>query len=82
MCIRLDMDCADICNATGRILARQADYDVDLITNQLQTCITTCNICARECAKHADMHEHCRVCADVCRQCAETCEQILQAAPM
>ena len=28
-CVRLDLDCADICAATGRIIARQTEYDAD-----------------------------------------------------
>ena len=81
-CIRLNLDCADICTATGHIVARQTDYDPDLMHSQLQACITACTVCARECNKHADMHEHCRVCADECRQCAAACELFLESIPV
>jgi len=35
--------------------------------------------CGEECAGHADMHEHCRVCADVCRRCEQACRELLAA---
>lgn len=36
--------------------------------------------CADECERHAQMHEHCRICADHCRECARMCEGLLQGA--
>lgn len=80
-CIRLNNDCADICSATGRLIARQAGYDLDLVKSQVQACITACTVCASECGKHATMHDHCRVCADACRQCAAACDQMLDIVP-
>jgi hypothetical protein len=29
-CIRLDLDCADVCVATGKVLSRQTEYDANL----------------------------------------------------
>jgi hypothetical protein len=28
-CIRLNLDCADVCNATGRMLSRQQEPDLE-----------------------------------------------------
>ncbi|MEU7921763.1 four-helix bundle copper-binding protein [Micromonospora zamorensis] len=28
-------------------------------------------------ARHADMHEHCRICADACRACERACRDLL-----
>ena len=80
-CIRTDLDCADICLTTGRIAARQTETDWSLLRSQLEACATACQICAAECARHADMHEHCRICADTCRRCEEACRQLIQALP-
>jgi hypothetical protein len=41
-CIRLNLDCADICEATGRVLIRQTEYDVPLTQVQLQACREAC----------------------------------------
>ena len=78
-CIRQDLDCADICNATGRILSRQTEPDTKILRAQLEACAAACGSCGDECEKHADMHEHCRLCAQSCRRCEESCRKVLQA---
>jgi hypothetical protein len=70
-CIRTNLDCADICATTARVLSRHTGYDAHISRTILEACIVACSSCGDECARHADMHEHCRVCADACR----TCEQ-------
>lgn len=77
MCIRLNLDCADVCAATGGMAARQTKPNKALMRAQLQACMTACRVCGDECAQHADMHEHCRVCADACRECEESCRHLL-----
>jgi len=76
-CIRIDLDCADVCAATGMIGARRTGSNEALIKRMLEVCAETCAVCATECDEHAEMHEHCRICAEACRRCAEAC---LQAA--
>lgn len=77
-CIRLDLDCADICAATGRIVSRQTEFDATLIQAALQTCITACRSCGEECARHGEHGmEHCRVCAGECDRCRQACEALL-----
>jgi hypothetical protein len=76
-CIRTNLDCADVCEATGRVLARQTAADPVLQRSLLAACLDACRICAEECARHADHHEHCRVCAEACRRCLEACDELL-----
>ncbi|MDP9069184.1 MAG: four-helix bundle copper-binding protein [Actinomycetota bacterium] len=78
-CIRLNLDCADICDATGRVLTRQTEYDAPTSKTQLQACLEICRACAQECESHMDHHDHCRICAEECRRCAEACEALLSA---
>ena len=78
-CIRLCLDCADVCTATLRVLSRQTDYDADLTRSQPQACVAACNSCGDECGRHAGMHAHCRVCAEACRRCQQACTQLLTA---
>lgn len=78
-CIRLNLDCADICNATGRVVARQTTPDWTLVRSQVQACLMACQLCAAECEQHAGMHEHCRVCAEACRRCEEACNRLVTA---
>src|ERR671918_1386621 len=40
--IRLDLDCADVCTATVRVLSRQTEYDANLTRSLLETCVTSC----------------------------------------
>ena len=77
-CIRLNLDCADICATTGRLITRQTAVDQRLWRDQLQACITACEVCGTECQQHANMHDHCRVCAEACRTCAEACRDLLR----
>ena len=78
-CIRLNLDCADVCSATGRVAGRLTDTDWSVLRAQLQACVDACRACAEECEKHSEMHEHCRICAEACRACAEACEALAGA---
>jgi hypothetical protein len=72
-CIRLNLDCADICNVTGRIATRRTGSDEEIIRRMLDTCATACRLCSEECERHAKQHEHCQICAVACRQCMQAC---------
>ncbi len=78
-CIRRDLDCADICAATARVLARPFAPDLEVVRAQLQACIKACASCERECRMH-DM-VHCRVCGDACKRCEDACRGALTALP-
>jgi hypothetical protein len=82
-CIRLNLDCADVCEATGRLVSRQTEPDRAIVRGQLQACVAACRACGAECERHAQgmQMEHCRVCAGACRRCAEACERLLAAIP-
>jgi hypothetical protein len=75
-CIRLNLDCADVCDATGRVLARQTSSEPRLAGSMLEACAQACRLCAEECERHAHHHEHCRVCAEACRRCEQACEDL------
>jgi hypothetical protein len=76
-CIRLNLDCADICATTARVLSRQTGFDAAIARTQLEACATACMTCAAECAMHAGMHEHCRICAEACSRCERACRELL-----
>jgi hypothetical protein len=67
-CIRLDMDCAQICALTGAFIARNSDHAAHL----LKECAEICGKCAAECEKHDN--DHCKKCAEVCRKCEQACK--------
>jgi hypothetical protein len=80
-CIRLDLDCAEICVVTGSLLSRIGLAGEELLRAQLRACQLACAACETECLKHADAHEHCAVCAQACRTCREACTRLLEASP-
>ncbi len=75
--IRVALDCADACDATGRIATRQSAPDIRLIRAMIEGCAAACLACAEECERHAAAHEHCRICAEVCRRCKKACDDFL-----
>jgi hypothetical protein len=76
-CIRLNMDCADVCVATATLANRRTGSDEEVIRKMLDACVTACRICGAECGRHAGMHEHCRICSDACRRCEAACRDAL-----
>ena len=78
-CIRTDLDCADVCDTTGRVLSRHTGYDANLTRAVVQACAQACATCSEECERHASMHEHCRVCAEACHRCEQVCREVLDA---
>ena len=82
-CIRMNLDCAAVCAATGSVMARANKAgNRQPLEAQLTTCIAFCRACASECTRHADRHKHCRVCAEACTKCAECCTQMLATLRM
>lgn len=76
-CIRTDLDCAEVCAATARLLIRQTETPNELVHAQLHACVVACQLCAEACEEHAAMHDHCRVCAETCRHCQGRCNFML-----
>jgi hypothetical protein len=66
-CIRLCLDCADVCDATRRIVIRAT----------VEACVLACRASREECERHAEHHEHCRICGEVCRRCEQACDDLL-----
>jgi hypothetical protein len=78
-CIRTDLDCADICAATGAVLSRYSGSDAAATIALLEACRDACRVCAEECESHAGMHEHCRICAEACRRCEAACTTLVSS---
>ena len=67
-CIKLNIDCAQICSLTTSLLVRGSEHGEHL----MKECAEICDACAEECEKHSHL-EHCKKCAEACRACAEEC---------
>jgi hypothetical protein len=80
-CIRLNLDCADICNTSARVLTRQFHASLKFIRVQIEACALVAAACGAECLANAETHRHCRFCADACKRCEEACRKALRALP-
>ena len=78
-CIRANLDCAELCAVTGRLIARPGAQDADTLNAQLEACATACRACAAECDRHADSIQHCAICAEACKACARACDRMKDA---
>jgi len=78
-CIRLCLECTDVCGATVAVISRLAEYDARVTVPLLEACVAICKSCGDECERHARMHEHCRVCTEACRRCERACRELLAA---
>ena len=78
-CIRLCLDCVDVCTATAGVVSRLAEYDPNVLRPLLEACVAICKSCGDECERHAPHFQHCRVCAEACRRCEQACRELLDA---
>lgn len=78
-CIRLNLDCADVCRMTADLCSRRTGSNDGVMLGALELCAVACEVCHEECARHGDHHEHCRVCAESCRTCADACRDAINA---
>jgi hypothetical protein len=76
-CIRLNGDCADLCEAVARVLGKTGNPHASALRTLIEACVEICRACAAECQKHAEHHEHCRICSEACERCARSCQAIL-----
>jgi hypothetical protein len=72
-CIRLDLDCADLCIATGTLASRRTGSNEAILKAAIELCAEACRNCAEECERHGEHHEHCAICAEACRDCETAC---------
>jgi uncharacterized membrane protein len=78
-CIRLCLNCADICAAAAAVMSRPATAEKGVIQPLLTACAAICRSCGDECARHARMHPHCRVCEGACRRAEQASSDLLRA---
>lgn len=73
--LELLFDCADVCNLSVKLLARDSDFHMDLCS----LCAQVCRQCARSCERIGE-DEMMRECAEVCWRCAESCDRMARMA--
>ncbi|MBP5980524.1 MAG: four-helix bundle copper-binding protein [Halomonas sp.] len=70
-CIRLDIQCAQICRLAVAFMAQNSEYAQDIC----QLCADICQKCGDECGQHKA--GHCQECAQACHRCASLCASIV-----
>jgi hypothetical protein len=78
-CIRLCLDCTDVCAATLGVVSRPAEWDAGVTKPLLEACVAICKSCGDECERHAPHMAHCRICGESCRRCEKACRDLLAA---
>ncbi|MEU8953501.1 four-helix bundle copper-binding protein [Streptomyces sp. NPDC048518] len=70
---RLNTACADVCEATSRVLAEQSDQDEQRVRMQVEWCRAIC----LQCAALSALRPASALCAEACRRCAQACDDFL-----
>ena len=78
-CVRACTTTADLCDTAARVLARTGGYDVPVVRNLLEAAAKACATSGEICGSHADVHKHCRLCAEACRRGEQAVQQLLVA---
>ncbi|HET8779761.1 MAG TPA: hypothetical protein VFM66_06785 [Agromyces sp.] len=61
------------------MLLRMNGMDMQVTMSMMQTTVMMCRACSAECMKHAEMSEHCRMCAMACDQAVMAMEKMMGA---
>lgn len=51
-CLRLNLDCADLCRLAAGVLVRQTEPDFDVVRAAVESCVQVCRSCRDECERH------------------------------
>ena len=78
-CAGMCANCADVCDTMMRMMLRMSGMDAAVMSSMMQTTIMMCRACSAECMMHAEMSEHCRLCAMACDQAAMALEKMMGA---
>jgi hypothetical protein len=79
-CIRSHLDCADICDTTGRVLSRHIGADTNVTRTVLEACAAVCKSCGDECQHHGERGmARCEVCGNACRRCEQACRELISS---
>jgi hypothetical protein len=73
---------ADVATTMMRMMMRPAGYDMMSMRAMMMACVEMGKACSAECMMHADMDEHCRMCAKACDAMVMACEKAMSSMAM
>ena len=76
-CAGMCANCADLCGTMMRMMLRMNGWDAAVMMSAMETTMAMCRACSAECMMHAEMSEHCRMCAMACDEAAASLERLL-----
>lgn len=90
MCADSDMGmemakCSSMCANTADVattMMRPMGYDMASMRAMMMACVEMGKTCSAECMMHAEMDEHCRMCAKACDAMAMACEKAMSSMSM
>jgi hypothetical protein len=74
-CIRLIVDCGDLCAAAAEVLPEIENESIALVRSRLNACVFACERCVREAARHRAPHSP--ACVESCREAANIGRQLI-----
>ena len=74
-CIRLIVDCGDLCAAAAEVLPDIENESTALVRSRLNACVLACERCVRETARHRAPHSS--ACMEACRYAAGACRPLI-----
>ena len=80
-CASMCMNTADVATAMMRIIMRPGGYDTNVMRSMMSACMAMGEACAAECETHAEVSEHCRICASACRAMVDACSKAMSGMP-
>ena len=81
-CGAMCMNTADVATTMMRMMMRPTGYDLGVMSSMMTACMTMGEACAAECMMHAEMSEHCRICASACTAMVEACRTAMSSMQM
>jgi hypothetical protein len=72
-CLRLSLDCADVCGAAARVATRRTGANAPVVIGLLMLAEALSRDCAAECDLYAERLAACRHAAAACRHAADAC---------
>jgi hypothetical protein len=74
-CVRLALDCAEVCLTTRSLVSEAMLAAPRLVQAQLEVCARLCAACEAECALHGEGHDYFALCAYACARCRALCRE-------
>lgn len=71
-CARTVNQVIAVCTALQSLVAQKSP----LVAAQARVAAEACEVCARECDKHAAHHAICKDCSDACKACLKECRAL------